>query len=126
MKTINEIKQEIESNKEKLIKLRELKSGFYYKNKLNQAADNRITNKIIFLKIIIVYLETCKVLEETLERDLASIETKISSIESKFDFWLKNQCGELPSNQKNIKHFQSTMGVSLLKKQVKTIKFILK
>jgi hypothetical protein len=83
-----------------------------------------LAKKNKFLQEIIMYLETNPKLE-FLQSERDRLSKLISSKEEQYDYWSRNICDKSLEVKKRKSTFDRELGITNLKRQLKTIKFIL-
>jgi hypothetical protein len=83
-----------------------------------------LAKKNKFLQEIIMYLETNPKLE-FLQSERNRLSKLISSKEEQYDYWSRNICDKSLEVKKRKSTFDRELGITNLKRQLKTIKFIL-
>jgi hypothetical protein len=113
MKTVQEINVAISDNAT-LMKRDETRPRTY----------KLLAKKNKFLQEIIMYLETNPKLE-FLQSERDRLSKLISSKEEQYDYWSRNICDKSLEVKKRKSTFDRELGITNLKRQLKTIKFIL-
>lgn len=113
MKTLTELRSEMESN------LKYMADSTLTKSKKTSAS-----NRNKFLKQVLMYIEL-----EPKESFLTSEKERISKIikakESQYKYWSSDVCDKSIEVNKRKALFNKELGITTLKKQLKTINFIL-
>ena len=113
MKQIEELKKEVSENI-KLMKQRKDANRSY----------SSISKKNDVLKYFIAYLES-NPSEEYLKAEKIKMQKIINTKESHFDYWSKNVCPQDVSITKRRSTFNKEVGITDLKKRIKTLNYIL-
>jgi hypothetical protein len=113
MKQVEELKREVYENI-RLMKQRKDANRSY----------TSISKKNDVLKYFIAYLES-NPSEEYLKAEKIKMQKIISTKESHFDYWSKNVCPQDVSITKRRSTFNKEVGITDLKKRIKTLNYIL-
>lgn len=113
MKQIEELKREVYDNVQ-LMKQRKDANRSYAS----------ISKKNDILKYFIAYLES-NPSEEYLKAEKIKMQKIINTKESQFDYWNKNVCSQDVSVTKRRSTFNKEVGITDLKKRIKTLNYIL-
>lgn len=113
MKNISELKQEILDN-QKTMKDEKTTNRKY----------NSLSKKNERIREIIMYLETSP-REEYLKNEKTRMLKIIKSKESEYDYWSGNVCAKEIETKKRKAIFNRENGLTTLKRQIKTISYIL-
>jgi len=113
MKQIEELKKEVSENI-KLMKQRKDANRSY----------SSISKKNDVLKYFIAYLES-NPSEEYLKAEKNKMQTIVNTKESQFDYWSKNVCSQEVGITKRRSLFNKEVGITDLKKRIRTLNYIL-
>lgn len=113
MKTLIELNSEIEEN---------LK--FLSDSKITKSKKTSASNRNKFLKQVLMYIEL-NPNESFLKSEKERISRIINSKESQYKYWSSDVCDKSIEVSKRKALFNKELGITVLKKQLKTINFIL-
>lgn len=113
MKSIQELKTEISENQKQMSD-----------SEITDRKYNSLSKKNELLSSIIMYLET-NPKEEFLKADKSRMLKIIASKESQYAYWSSNICPDDVDVKKRRSIFNRELGLTALKRQVKTISYIL-
>lgn len=113
MKNIQDLKKEVSENIKLMKQKKELGRSYLSISKKNEQ-----------LKYFITYLET-NPSEDYLKSERDKLQAIISTKSSQFDYWSKNVCSQevLVTKRRNL--FNKEVGITDLKKRLKTLNYIL-
>lgn len=127
MKTIEEVKNEIDGNMEYLERLHEkISKGVKTSRevKMHQRDFNRVIKENAILREILMYLQT-NPKEEFIISEREKVQKVLASKNFQFTFWVRNCCpDDLPVNKRR-SVYNKEQGITILQHQLKTLNLIL-
>jgi flagellar motility protein MotE (MotC chaperone) len=113
MKTITEVKEQIAENEARGVK-----------KTISEREYKKLCNETEVLRTVLKYLET-KPSEDYLKREKERLEAIVKAKNDQYEYWLKHN-KPLEVDPKNARsYFNKESGVTVLSRQLKTIKIIL-